>query len=89
MEGHKAIHKFWNQLISTFECDPTSVQRQSVELRPVSTGESFEAIQGPLLLEDLGITLQRMGSIENSSATAGGFLGFTGVRRRIGPKKKS
>jgi hypothetical protein len=59
------------------------VDGQAVEPGPEGAGEIFEAIQGSLLLEDGGVTLDGVGTVENPGATTGGFLGVAGVGGRI------
>ena len=70
MERNQSIHKFRHKMITTLQCDATRVGWQVVERRTIPTGEGFEMSQRTLLIENLRITLQRKGRIEDAGTTA-------------------
>ena len=96
MEGHQGmiaarsigqVKPRWHLQALAPQNDALFVDGQAVEAGTEDAGESFEAIQGTFLLEDGGVTLDGVGTIENPGATTGGFLGVTGVGGRIGAQE--
>ncbi len=71
----------------TLEAHAPLVERQPVEGRTTLRREGLELVERALLLEDLGVGLERVGRAENARAAAVGLLGGHGVRRGIGPEE--
>ena len=70
------------------EHDPSLIERQAVETRPVLRREGFEPVQRPLLLERGGIALEREGRVEDAGAAAIRFLPLDRMRRAVGAEEE-